>query len=349
MKSIDYIIVGQGLAGSILSIELLKNSKKILLIDDKKLSASSKVAAGIWNPIVFKRLTKSWMADELIPFLENFYSETELLLNNKFIRKIPIAKIFIEEQEKTLWLKKADVELSNFLDKSINKMIDPIKAEYSTLRKTGNLDTKLFLKEARNHFIDQNIFLGETFNFDELKINSDQIIYKEFIAEKIIFCEGYKITDNPFFNWLPMKPAKGDVLTIHCKELELNMILNKGVFVLPIGNNQFKIGATYNWKDLNDEPDENAKNELTDKLKKIIPFEFEIINHESGVRPSVIDRRPVIGFHPENQKLGVFNGFGTKAVMLAPYFAKHFCNVLLFNEQLNSEVDTKRFLKYYLN
>ncbi len=347
MKSLDYIIVGQGIAGTILSIELLKNSKKILIVDDNKFSASSKVAAGIWNPVVFKRLTKSWLADEVIHELEIFYKEIGFLLNKKFIREIPIAKVLSEEHEKKLWFKKAKDELQFFLDDTIHELSHPLNLNYSTVKKTGNLDTKLFLNELSNYFKNQNCLLNEKFNFNDLVVNSTNIKYQDYTAKNIIFCEGYKIINNPFFNWIPMKPAKGDVLTIYCEKLKLNMILNKGVFVLPLGNNFYKIGATYNWKDMHDEPDENSKNELIEKFKKIIPFEFEIINHESGVRPSVIDRRPVIGFHPKIKTLAVFNGFGTKAVMLVPFFAKHFCNVLISKQEIKSDVNVSRFLKYY--
>ena len=347
MKSIDYIIVGQGIAGSILSLELLKKSKKILIINDEKLSSSSRVAAGIWNPVVFKRLTKSWLADEVIPELENFYKKTEQLLYKKFTRDIPIAKVFADENEKKIWFNKANDELNLFLDGEINDLPIPYPLSYSTVKKSGNLDTKLFLNELSNYFKTQNCLLNEKFNFNDLVIDSEKISYREYCAKKIIFCEGYKIIDNPFFNWIPMKPAKGDVLTIHCEKLKLNLILNKGVFVLPLGNNLFKIGATYNWKDLHDEPDEKAKNELIEKFEKIIPFKFEIINHESGVRPAVIDRRPVIGFHPEKNNLAVFNGFGTKAVMLVPFFAKHFSNTLILNQEIHPESNISRFFKYY--
>jgi glycine oxidase len=144
-----------------------------------------------------------------------------------------------------------------------------------------------------------------------------------------------------------MKPAKGDVLTIHCKELKLEFILNKGVFILPLGNNLFKIGATYNWKELHDQPDELAKAELISKLKKIMPYEFEVVNHESGVRPAVIDRRPVIGSHPNHEPLMVFNGFGTKAVMLVPYFAKMLAQHLTEKLPLHEETSIRRFKKHF--
>jgi glycine/D-amino acid oxidase-like deaminating enzyme len=346
-KKIDYIIVGQGIAGTTLAFELIKKNKSILVINNDELSSSSKVAAGIWNPVVFKRLTKSWMADELIPALNSFYTEISQLLNQQLTKKINIAKLFTEEQEKILWIKKVNEEMSEYLNSTISKMTTPLASEFALVNQSGNLDTKLFLNESKNYFQKQNCFLDEKFDFEELQLDLNKIRYKDYNAEKIIFCEGYRIQENPFFKWIPMKPAKGDVLTIYCKELNLDVILNKGVFILPLGNHFFKVGATYNWDKINNDPDENAKQELLTKLNKIISFDFEVINHESGVRPAVIDRRPLIGNHPKHKQLFVFNGLGTKAVMLAPYFAKELALHLTENHQISEEINIDRFIKHF--
>lgn len=112
---------------------------------------------------------------------------------------------------------------------------------------------------------------------------------------------------------------------------------------MPLGNQLFKVGATYEWDQLNDIPSEEGKFELTKKLNSIISSPYNIVSHDAGVRPSVIDRRPVIGAHPKHNNIYVFNGLGTKAVMLAPYFAKQFVNYLQNNTPLDKEVDINRF------
>jgi glycine/D-amino acid oxidase-like deaminating enzyme len=143
---------------------------------------------------------------------------------------------------------------------------------------------------------------------------------------------------------LKFKPAKGEVLTIYCKELKIKSIINKDFFILPLQQpNYFKVGATYNWTDLSDNTSSEARNYLTEKIKLLIPFTFEIVKQEAGVRPATIDRRPLIGFHQTHKNLGVFNGFGTKAVMLAPYFSKHFCDYMENKTELFYDVDIKRF------
>lgn len=343
----DFIIVGHGLAGAVLAIHLIRAGYKICVIDEPTLSGSSKVAAGIWNPVVFKRLTKSWMADDLIPELVEFYTRFEQETKKSLINHRFILKPFAEEQERALWRKKSELE-NLFLGKElydnlrINSQVNV--SSYARVLRAGNLDIISFLEASKNYIQLTQDFISEKFDYHFLEVSPSHVRYKEYQARSIIFAEGYLVSQNPYFDWIPMKPAKGEVLTVSCDDLRLdNDILNKGIFIMPLGNNLFKIGATYEWGELNDHPTDKAQNELQEKLSALIKVPFKVIKHEAGVRPSVVDRRPVIGHHPSYQNLFIFNGFGTKAVMLAPYFAKHFVQYLKDKSGLNPEVDVKRF------
>ncbi len=354
LKKTDYIIVGSGLAGSILALTLLAENKSIVIIDEPKLSTSSKVAAGLWNPIVFKRLTKSWMADELVAELNTFYSKYEKAFNTTFLNPVSILKLFSEQQEIDLWLKKSQDELSQFLDSTIYSAADINQScetgKYGKVKQSGYLNINVFLQSCHVHFRSLNILKEEAYNHTLLKVKETQIEYEGIVSDNIIFCEGHLVSKNPFFNWIPMKPAKGDVLTIKNTNIKLKAVLNKGAFILPIGEDIYKVGATYNWTDLTDTPSKEGFNELISKLSKVIDTSNqEILEHKAGVRPSVIDRRPVMGKHPKHNNVFIFNGMGTKAVMLTPYFAKHFCNFILENKTLNNEVTCERFYKYLPN
>lgn len=347
----DFIIVGQGLAGSVLALTLIKSGYTVKVIDCPELSSSSKIAGGIWNPVVFKRLTKSWMADELIPELQKFYSNWEKEFNTQFIQERYIIKPFTEEQEETLWLKKSlgnDPE-NTYLDPIIYKNL-PIDEnygvkKYSKVLQAGSLNVPHFLACTKKDLIDNDEFLEEKFDYDQLKITEQGVSYKDVKASNILFSEGHLISQNPYFKWIPMKPAKGETLTIYSEHIQLERdIFNKGFFILPLGNKLFKIGATYEWNILNDVPTEESRNELLKKLNTVITTPYKIISHEAGVRPSVIDRRPVIGRHPELFNVYLFNGLGTKAVMLAPYFAKQLVEAIRYNTQIDKEVNLRRFV-----
>ncbi len=346
----NYIIVGQGLAGTMLAQTFIKQGKTVLVIDEPGLSKASKIAAGLYNPVVFKRLVKSWMADELIAFMDDFYFGSEKLLGTNFYFKKQIVRLFAEEQEKTLWLKKTNEDVGKYLSKTIEDdflsdlIYNPLGS--AEVIDAGNLDTRLFLDAFRNYFREQNNLLEEKFDYDQLIISKNSVTYKNYTADKIIFCEGYKTTENPYFSWLPFKLTKGEIITIKLlgdTEVGFDKVINKGVFILPVGDNTYKVGATYEWTNLTDLPTEKGKTELIDKLQKVLKVPFKIIDHQAGIRPTVIDRRPIIGLHPKHSAMAVFNGMGTKGVMLAPYFAKHFFDFLEKNIPLDKEVNIVRF------
>ncbi len=349
---VNYIIVGQGLAGTILAHTLLKQNKTVIVIDSPHLSKTSKVAAGLYNPVVFKRLVKSWLAEELLTCMDTFYPETEQLLNTKFYFKKQIVKPFSEEQEKTLWLKKTEEDIGKYLSKTIETdfLADIIYNPLGTAEviNAGNVDTNLFLDASRDYFKSSNILLEEELDPTSLTISENSVNYKGIAADKLIFCEGHKATINPFFSWLPFKLTKGEMLIVRIPLLHQQNItakvINKGVFILPIGEGKYKVGATYEWEDLTDFSTEKGKVFLVSQLEKVLKVPFEIIDHQAGIRPTVKDRRPLIGLHPKYPVLGIFNGLGTKGVMLAPYFAQHFTNFLENNFPLNKEVDINRFL-----
>jgi glycine/D-amino acid oxidase-like deaminating enzyme len=349
-KKVNYIIVGQGLAGTILAHTLAMKGHSIMIIDDERLSSASKVAAGLYNPVVFKRLVKSWLADDLLPCMDKFYPALEKLLGTEFYFKKQIIKPFAEEQEKVLWLKKTEEEIGKYLSKTIlyddlnGVLYNPLGA--SEVLHTGNLDTKVFLTASREYFRKCDSIKEEEFDYDQLKISENSVVYKSIIAEKIIFCEGHKATENPFFSWLPFKLTKGELITIKLGEghfIPSELVINKAVFILPLGNNTYKVGATYEWADLSETITEKGKQDLIEKLEKVIKVPFEVIDHQVGIRPTVNDRRPLVGLHPQHPALGVFNGMGTKGVMLAPYFAEQFVAFLGKQSVLHPEVDIARF------
>lgn len=347
MKNTEYIIVGQGIAGTLLAFELEKAGKSFVLIDKPGLSMSSKVAGGIYNPVVFKRLTPSWMAETVLPAMTEVYTELENKFGKKILHPIKINRVFSDQAEETLWVKKSRNELAEFLDPVIHQSsgtLGFLKNNYGTVTKAGYVDLEILLHLSLEHFEKKGCFLNEKFDYAGLRLEEDACIYKNISAKKIIFCEGHLASENPWFHYAKFKPAKGELLFVYCPELKLESILTKDIFILPTEKpGHFKVGATYDWNDLTDTTTEAAKEELSEKLSRLIPYPFEVIDQKAGIRPSTIDRRPVIGFHPEKKNLGIFNGFGTKAVMLAPYFAKHFCSFMENKTSLWQEVDVNRF------
>ena len=343
----EVLIVGQGLAGTLLAFELHSAGVDVCIVNNPQKSTATRVAAGMVNPLVFKRMTKSWMVDDLLPVMKKQYRKLEELLGEHFYFDLPMIKP-LSEQETELWHKrKADENFAPFIQEiSETNPVEHVfnSHAYGIVKGSGYLKTGLFLDAAKRFFQKNDMLIEADYSADKSKVEDH--IFQEIQYDKIVFCEGHYLKSHPLFDFVRLQPAKGEVLQFYAPDLSENYIINRRVFVLPIGDHRFKVGSTYEWKDLSDTPTEEGKNSIVDRLKDLIHVDFTIEQHWAGVRPTVIDRRPVLGKHPEFNHIYLFNGLGTKGVMLAPYFAKqmkNLCNDPKF--PINSEVDLLRFLR----
>ena len=346
MKQKEVLIVGQGLAGTLLAFELHFAGVEVCIVDNPQKSTATRVAAGMVNPLVFKRMTKSWMVDDLLPVMKKRYQELEEVLGERFYFDLPMIKP-LSEQETELWQqRKADEKFAPFIQEICESSpVQPIfeANAYGIVRGSGYLKTGLFL-DAAKRFFQENELLIEA-DFPASQSNFGDRVFQDIRYNKIVFCEGHYLKSHPLFDLVRLQPAKGEVLQIYAPELSEEYIINRRVFVLPIGDHRFKVGSTYEWKDLTDRPTEEGKNSIVDRLKDLIHVDFTVEAHWAGVRPTVTDRRPVLGKHPEFNHIYLFNGLGTKGVMLAPYFAKEMKALLIHhNYTIDKEVDLNRFL-----
>lgn len=345
----DFIIVGAGLAGVTFANILEKNNKSFCIITDNSQIASL-VAGGVYNPVVLKRFTPVWRANEQMDLLDSFYDEIEKKINKKIIIPIPILRKFASVEEQNNWFSASDKQvLSSYLSSEIiSEKNRHIQAPFGfgKVLQTGRLDVKTYLQECTKLWKDESIFHQRRFNYEELKVSSDKIDYQTISAKNIVFCEGYGIVKNPYFNYLPMKPCKGETLTFYAPDLCLEEIVKSDGVILPIGDNFYKIGATYEWEDLSDTITEKAKNELLEKLNKLISCRYEIVEQEASVRPTVADRRPLVGKHPDYDNMWILNGLGTRGVMNAPFVAKNLYEMVYENKLIDREMNVERYRKY---
>lgn len=344
---IDYLIIGSGLAGIGFSEVALQNNKKIFVIDNNSQN-SSKIAGGLYNPVILKRFSEVWQAQEQLVVMKEFYGVLEEKLKTQVDYKKPILRKFFSIEEQNNWFAASDkVALAPFLSTDlITKKYSGIDSPYNygEVLQTGYVDTAVLLEKYREYLLRNNLFLEESFDYELLEVIPGGIRYKDVEARHIIFAEGFGMHANPYFNHLPLDGTKGELFIIKAPELDLDVIVNTSVFILPLGGNLFKVGATYNWKDKTDLVSEEGKQELMDRIKEIISCDFEIIEHFAGVRPTVKDRRPLLGTHSEYAAIHILNGLGTRGVMLGPSMAKALYDSLENNIPLDSTIDIKRFL-----
>lgn len=326
--NVEFIVVGQGLAGSLLAHELFRHGISFLVIDDPQRQKSTNIAAGLVNPVVFKRMTKSWMVDEAFPHMNSTFRDLEDLLEGRFYFPTEIHRILTEE-DKLVWKEKAIVnQLETYQNPNPAHFFRNglIEAPFGigVIHKAARVDLPEFIKLFSTFLRSKCLLLEEKFEPELLRINSDNIHYKQIKASKIIFCEGASVTENQFFQQIRFKHSKGEVLDLQIPLLKDQKTFSKDVFLMPYENNCFKLGATYKWDPLDTEISEDAKNELTSKLENFLIADYKIIGQKAGIRPTAHDRKPIAGFLPDNPRIGIFNGLGSKGVLHGPFFAKQF-------------------------
>ena len=343
---LDYLIVGSGLAGISFAETALQHQKNILIIDNQSQNASL-IAGGLYNPVILKRFSEVWQAEQQLVVLDSFYQKLESKLQIKVDYKIPILRKFFSIEEQNNWFAASD-----------NKMLAPFLSldlvttkyhginspfNYGQVLQTGYVDTKLLLNAYKKYLLDHNLLLEETFDYHSIQFFDDGVQYKNTKAKQIIFAEGFGLHANPFFNYLPLDGTKGELFIIKAPNLNLEVIINTSVFILPLGNDLFKVGATYNWQDKTSDPSEEGRTELLARIYEILDCEFEIIAHFAGVRPTVRDRKPLVGTHPQFSRLHILNGLGTRGVMLGPSMAIALFELIEHQKPLDKVIDIKRY------
>jgi glycine oxidase len=345
---IDYLIVGSGLAG-IAFAETASQHQKSFLVIDGHLQSSSNVAGGLYNPVILKRFTALAHAKEQLQTMHGFYKGIESKLGQQFDFRLPVLRKFASVEEQNNWFIAADKPgMADFLSTDLlSKKYTGIDSpyDYGKVNGTGYVDVSAFLEKYKEYLSSNHLLLTEIFDYNKLEINSTGIKYKNTTAVNIIFAEGFGVHANPFFKELPLDGAKGELLIIKAPGLSLDVILNTSIFILPLGNDLFKIGATYNWTDKTDIPTQEAKAELIERLREILTCDFEVIAHHAGVRPTVKDRKALIGTHADFSTVHILNGLGTRGVMLGPSMAKTLFEYIEFGIPIPRELDIKRFDK----
>lgn len=353
MKTVDYIIVGQGVAGSCMALKLLQNNKTFIVIDDN-LHKASAIAAGIYNPVVLKRFAPVWNAAEQIELLRQVFGDFEELLHKKYIFEFPVYRIFNDENEKKTWNKKSNREdLINFLSTDFEQLdsFDQINQPLGSgeVKETGRVDLTNLLADFKSYLMENDLCLNESFIYDELIISEGQLNYKSITANKIIFAEGYNIKQNPWFYNLPIIGVKGEVLKIKTDAILPEAVVKAKEFLMPLGNDEYFVGATYDRENVDYEITNEAKENLLSGLNQFLDAKIDVIEQKASIRPTVKDRRPILGAHPIYNNLICLNGMGTRGTMLAPVMVDNLYNHLENNTAIDSEADIVRYYNYLGN
>ncbi|MDQ6984250.1 MAG: FAD-dependent oxidoreductase [Ghiorsea sp.] len=309
------VIVGNGLAGSLLTWTLIKQGADVVIYGDKSINAS-RVAAGLINPVTGQRFVLADNTPEMLNFAKSFYQSIEQALNISCFHEKPMFRLFFSPKEQERCKKRQKDEIyADFLTKKPIPLT--INHEHGGIvqQHTAWLDTNTLLDALHQYFVQQHC-----------------IRYQKYTPQKteqtVIYCEGYQMMNNPLFSWLPLQPAHGEIISCRTGKTLPDAIINKSKWLLPTSPNTCRIGATYDTEITTPTLLETSKSQLLTFAKDVFKetYAFEVIQHQAGIRPTTLDKQPFIGFHPRQQNIGIFNGFGSRGSLMIPWYANQLCH-----------------------
>lgn len=349
------------MAGSLLAYFLLQKGGKIIVIDEdcqvgeasEAGRPASSIAAGVINPITGKRYVKSWRIDEMLPKARDTYQAIEKLLNVQIWQERSLIRTLQNIQDENQWLLRSayDDYVAYCSDKCPPSVLHDLKDNFhdflgfAEVKQAAQVHVPILVSEFRKYLKRQGLFFEHTFNYEECLPNETGVVYKHFEAKKIIFCEGAKAKQNPYFDRLPFNLDKGELLIVKIPDLKLDFLFKHHLTIVPLKDELYWVGATNDWQFDNDQPTEVNKQLIINELQQVVKHPFEVMDHQAAIRPTVKDRRPFIGFHPDYSNVAIFNGFGTKGASLIPYWAEQFSAVLLRGGIVNKDVNIDRYMK----
>ncbi len=344
----DYILVGLGIAGWSFVRQLDENRQNYIVFDNRS-QQSTRIAGGMFNPVILKRFTPAWKAHDMLKYALLQFQKAEWQYHNKYIHYIDIYRKLTGVEEQNNWIAASDKPvLSEYMKEITFEPVDGIDAPFGfgVLRGTGIVNVSHLLNDTAADLKKHQKLIETDFDYKQLHIYPDYVSYRHIKARKIVFAEGYGLKQNPFFNDLPLTGTKGEMLMIET-EADIPYIIKSNVFIAPnvAQKGQYYVGATYNWDDKTNMPTAAARSHLESKLQQLFYKPYKVISQKAGIRPTVIDRRPLAGKHPVYKNLAVLNGMGTRGVILAPTVSKQLFQYLEFDIPMMKEIDIKRFDK----
>lgn len=341
----DYLIVGQGIAGTVLAFTLLRQGSSAYVVDLAQEHSTSKVAAGLFNPITGRKMNKTWLAESLFPALHEFYPWLEKEVGASFFYPTPIYVPFDSVEKQNDWLGKSASDGYEAFVKGFvpHKYEEALNGGFGGMEMKGSgfINTRTMLAACREYLVAKGILQEGFIDPLTITLHEDSISWQGIKAKKVIFCEGVRNRLNPYFEWLDYRPAKGEILEVELANAPFKEIINRGCWLIRQEDGSFRVGSNFE-RTTDPEPSYKGKEQVLEKLHALTPLAYAVKGHQAGIRPATYDRRPFIGLHPQYPPIGLFGGLGSKGTSLAPYLATHFVDYLEKDMPLMPEVELNR-------
>jgi glycine/D-amino acid oxidase-like deaminating enzyme len=334
-EDIDLLLVGHGLAGALLADALERRGKRVAVADPYLPFGATKVAAGILNPIIGPKLNAPWRIKDCLERARETYERLGKAWDVELFREFRMIRIFKDQEMADRWkVRKVEAATSAFMGKPFgSEELGEMGAESpfgaGEVLGAGALRARELVDSSRRHLSDGGLFYSEAFDPQDAPS-----------GPRIVFCEGFRVRDNPWFSALPFAPVRGEILELADDRTEF---LNGGTWFLPQGSGKALAGSTFDWDDLESGPTDEGAKRILEGLSYLNAPKPSVTGRRSGVRPGTRDRMPIMGTHPKNPSMSIFNGFGSRGGTLIPLCAELFAEYLLEEKPLPEELDLRRF------
>lgn len=322
------LIIGQGLTGSLLALELLEQGHTIHVIDNHHHSSATKIAAGILNPLTGPRLSLTWPSPSHLQKSLAHYQKLEYILGTLLVIPLTMAKYLNSDIEKEAFLQKKELKEYDLLFK--NPIPKDTYHHLITHPSQGfhipmyRINTQALITKIRDYLIQKKAYTQDQFTHKNLIISTNKVQWKHLKADQIIFCEGYKGEENPLFSHLKFKNSKGEILHFTCEDLPKKILFNQGKWSCPNTTSTHLYGSTAYWDYHSQDPEKASTLQLTQNLKNWLKASYKITQVVAGIRPTMLNRKPVIETHPQFQNAHIINGLGSHGTYLAPHLISDF-------------------------
>ncbi len=345
----DVLVIGQGICGTFLGWWLEQAGLSFIVIDEDRPHTASRAAAGLINPVTGRRIVKTWMIDELLPFAENAYRDLGTALGVSGMRPVNVIDFFPTAQMRLAFLQRFEEDPQYLgLPTAEHDLDDVFKYElgYGIIGGCHLVDLPALLPAARRRMLEQDVLREERFEQAALQVTDSGIRYKDIEARMIVFCDGIESFHLPYFSRLPFAPNKGEALMVDIPRLGPDgKVFKKGIMLTPWRDGLYWVGSSYEWSFTDEGPTELFRKRTEAALQDWLKLPFTVVEHIASVRPATLERRPFVGFHPLFPAVGILNGMGTKGCSLAPFFAYQLVEHITRGKVIQPDADVRRFLK----
>ncbi|MFA9461015.1 NAD(P)/FAD-dependent oxidoreductase [Thiohalorhabdus sp. Cl-TMA] len=340
----DILVVGGGLAGTLVALSLLERGQRVALVDEYRAASASRVAAGLLTPIGGRRLTRVGPLERMLPTARRIYRKVERQRGRAFFREVDTLRLCRNEEEAGHYRRRrADPDYRPYLDTPIHGTEDRPEAYF--IRGGGILDTEAFLEAAGAVIASRGVRQEARLEPGDVRVDREGVEWEGLRADRVVFCEGYRVRENPWFHWLPLTPVKGEMVGGHLQGEVPDQPVNRKVTLVPCGGEAFLLGSTFDRHHPDELPTEAGRRELLAHLPALLGGmpEATVTRHRAGIRPAPTDHRPMAGCHPEEPRVAVLNGLGARGALIGPYYAERLAAHLVAGEELPEEADIARF------